>query len=257
MSFFRIKTAIRKEKLIMEKKKKRIFLLLPELNKEIKISSLSSCQIYSKKYDGYVLLNVYEHYRQYMNSENATRLALDILEGFDELWYSGAFGITEPMYYLIKKAKQLNLPIKDLQPINPKESFSLAYKFAMEYHPCNEQNDEYWKNLVQSLGKYSENNNPLNNCLLKAIFDYYEEIYKNLTPKISAKDHFNQEFKTGLSFTMWALKNNAIFNDGIDPKKVSKNPTPMLKALISGIQEYYQEYQRNLKANKLKNKKVI
>lgn len=236
----------------MEKGKKRIFLLLPDLDKEAKVSCLSSRDVYSKQYDDCVLLNVYEHYRQYMNKKDATKFSLDILEGFHELWYSGAFGITEPMNCLIKKAKQLNIPIKNLQPINPKESFSLVYKIAMEYHPGNGQTDEYWEKFVQSIGEYSKDNNPLNNSLIMAVFEYYEEIYKEEKPKVSTEDNFNLEFKKALSFTRWALKNDVVFDDGIDPKKVCKNPTPMLKALLLGVQNYYEEYQKSIKRKQVK-----
>lgn len=239
----------------MEEKKKRVFLLLPELDEEVKI--LTSQDAYSQKCDGYVLLNVYEHYRRYMDRIEATKLSLNMLGGFDELWYYGAFGLTTPMYCLIEEAKRLNLPMKDLQPIRPKESFSLVYKFAMEYHPSKGQTDEYWKELVEALGTYSKDNNPLNSCLLIAIFNYYEDIYKNHSPKVSQDDHFNLEFKKALSFSLWAFENDVVFEDGIDPLKVSKSPTPMLKALLSGFQKYYQTYQKNLKENKLKNKGAI
>ena len=97
----------------MEEKKKRIFLLLPEISKEtskeISIPTTKDC--YNENAN-VMMLNVYEHYRTFYSRRKATCLALQLIEGFDEIWYYAGYGITDPIKCCLKKGEELNIPIK-------------------------------------------------------------------------------------------------------------------------------------------------
>lgn len=231
--------------------RKRVFLLLPEAYADANPSSyFPTTDAYVRKStDDYVLMNVYEYFRTSCTKIKATERALDMLGGFDEVWYYGAFGITKPMHCILNGAKKINLPIKELQPLSCKSSFSLVYKFAMEFHPSKPQDDTYWNNCIKACGEYTKDGNPLNSHLIIKLLEYYEEIYRGTSPAVKASDRFNEEFRAALNFAVWAMKNNQYFEDGIDPRKVHKNPTPMLKALLEGFYNYYQTRQTTLELN--------
>lgn len=231
--------------------KKRVFLLLPEM-----FASSNQCthfpkthQFTYKKSEDYVLMNVYEYFRSFCKKTKAMEMSLNMLPGFDELWYYGAFGITKPMRYILQAAQKLELPIKDVQPLSCKDSFSLAYKFALEFHPSQMQNDTYWSNCIKACGEYTKDSNPLSTHLVLAIIEYYEDIYNKKTPAIEADNLFKGEFRTALNFATWAIKNNEKFTDGIDYSKVSQTNTPMLKALLDGFYEYYLDRQKVFEMN--------
>lgn len=233
---------------------KKIFLLLPEAYDDARPCSYfpRTYSYYRSKNDDDVLLNVYEHYRSFYEKRKATVLSMEMLHCFNELWYYGAYGITEPMHCIIKCAQQHNIPIKDLQPISCKDSFSLVYKIAMQFHPSKKQDDKYWSEITQSLGEYTKDGNPLNICLLVSITEYYETIFRGTSPAIQPDNLFKGEFRAAMDFARWAIKSNADFHDGIDLAKVSKNqkPTPMLQALMDGFYNYYKTRQKNLELNK-------
>lgn len=90
----------------MEEKKKRIFLLLPEISKEtskeISIPTTKDC--YNENAN-VMMLNVYEHYRTFYSRRKATCLALQLIEGFDEIWYYAGYGITDPIKCCLKKRR--------------------------------------------------------------------------------------------------------------------------------------------------------
>ena len=231
--------------------RKRVFLLLPETYADAaSCSYFPTTNSFSRDHsDDFVLINVYEYFRGFYTKAKATEMSLDMLSGFDELWYYGAFGITKPMRCILKVAKKLELPIKDLQPISCKESFSLAYKFALEFHPSQTQDDNYWNKCIKACGEYTKDSNPLNAYLILSIIEYFDNIYHKKTPTVPADDLFKGEFRTALNFAAWAMKNNEKFTDGIDPSKVSRTPTPMLKALVDGFYKYYWNRQSTLEMN--------
>lgn len=237
--------------------RKRIFLLLPEVYEDANprpyLPTTNSLQ--RQNIADFVLVNVYEYFRMNHNKKEAIKMSMEMLPGFDELWYYGAFGITKPMQCILTSAKNINLPIKDLQPISCKSSFSLVYKFALEFHPSQTQDDTYWSKCIRTLGEYSKDNNPLNGYLFQEIVEYFEKVYRKEAPAVPAEDLFKGEFRTALNFAVWAMKKKETFNDGIDPAKVSKNPTPMLIALLNGFYRYYQARQTTLEMNKEKGEK--
>ena len=232
-------------------KKKRVFLLLPETYDDANQCSYfpTTVSFNRSKPDDCVLMNVYEYFRTFCEKKKATELSLDMLAGFDELWYYGAFGITKPMHYILKVAQKLELPIKDVQPISCKDSFSLAYKFALDFHPSQTQDDTYWNQCIKACGEYTKDNNPLNAYLILSIIEYFDDIYHKRAPDVPADDLFKGEFRTALNFAAWTMKNNIKFADGIDLSKVSKTPTPMLKALVDGFYKYYWNRQSTLELN--------
>ncbi len=238
----------------MEEKKKKVFLLLPELNEDIsKLCSVPSThECYDKSSGSCILLNVYEHYRTFYCKEKATYLAMQFIQDFDELWYYAALGITDTMHCCIKKAKETNIPVKAVQPVNFRKSFSTAYKFIETFHPAHNQTNEYWKNAVDEIGKLT-NNNFLNSCLLIEVFNYIETVYNGKLPKVPEDENFSEDFRLALRFAKWADKNNYVFeNDGVDAKKVSQNPTSMLEALLTGFYRYHSTKQRTMELNKIK-----
>ena len=73
--------------------KKKIFLLLPEIR-----ADMDQCVYFPKtrhfnpkQPNDYILMNVYEYFRSFHSKKTATELSLNMLSGFDELWYYGAF----------------------------------------------------------------------------------------------------------------------------------------------------------------------
>lgn len=232
--------------------RKRVFLLLPERYEDAHpYSNFPMTDTYIRNAsDDYVIMNVYEYFRSYCTRVKATEKAMDMLLGFDELWSYEAFGLTKPMRCILNFAKQNNIPIKNLQPFSCKDSFSFAYKFAIKYHPSQELNDTYWTNIIKTFGECSKDHDPLTSCLLKAITNYYDEIFSGNLPPVPSEDRFNMDFRSALNFAIWAIKNNEVFISEIDPAKVSKTPTPMLKALLNGFYEYYQIRQTTMELKK-------
>lgn len=218
--------------------RKRIFLLLPEiLDDSMQITYLTTEYYYQKtNLQDYVLINVYEHFRNYFGQKVATIKSMDMLPGFDELWYYSAFGISNPMKCILTAADKYGIPKKDLQPLNCKECFSTVYKIAIKYHPsqCNKQG--YWESFVNDLN--TKDSNPLTSKLLVSIFEYYESIFHGHSPFVPKEDVFKAEFRLALNFTLW-VQAQELFSGDFDITKISATPTPMLQALINGFQEYY------------------
>ena len=156
--------------------RKRVFLLLPEiLDDSMQITYLTTEYYYTKaNLQDYVLINVYEHFRNFFGKKGATIKSMDMLPGFDELWYYSAFGISKPMKCILKAAEKYGIPMKDLQPLSCKECFTTAYKLAIKYHPCQCEKQGYWENFVNDLN--TKDSNPLTSKLLVSIFEYYESI---------------------------------------------------------------------------------
>lgn len=238
----------------MNEKKKKIFLLLPELSEEVEnICTIpTSITLYKEYEKSHILLNVYEHYRTIFTRKKTLCNAIQMLDAFDELWYYAAFGITDPINCCIKKAEELHIPVNKICPIDYKTSFSKVYKFAIDFHPSKAQEPEYWNKAVNEMGNYSKDN-PLISNILVSVFSYFEAIYKKEAPPVAPNDLFNTEFRTALNCAIWAKKNNATFDDDgdIDPNKVSKSPTPMLKALLSGYYKYHHAMQKIQETNKV------
>lgn len=240
----------------MEEKKKKVFLLLPELSKEptkeINIPSTKEC------YDenaNFLLLNVYEHYRTLYSKRKATCLSLQLIESFDEIWYYAGYGITDPMICCLKKAKELEIPTKAVKGVDFKKSFSCVYQYLTKFHPAKEQSEKYWKQAVHNLGILSSKN-PLIGHLLVQVMGYLESVYRSELPPIAADNNFNKEFRSALNFASWADKTHYVFDEsGVNPKKVSTEPTPLLEALLKGYYKYHCEKQEVLSENKIIEKK--
>lgn len=240
----------------MEEKKKRVFLLLPEINEEqknrIDIPSTKGCYDEDSKF---VLLNVYEHYRTFYNKQKATCLSMQLIEGFDEVWYFGGYGITDPMNCCIKKAKELKIPTKSVKGVNFKNSFSIVYQFLTKFHPSIKQTEKYWEQAVKEVGVYSSKN-PLISNLLVQVMAFLEDVYRGELPPVEAENTFNKEFRSALNFAIWADKKNYVFDEnGVNPKKLSTEPTPLLTALLNGYYKYHLEKQAIIKENKILEKK--
>lgn len=236
----------------MEEKKKRVFLLLPEISKEtakeINIPTTKDC------YDenaNVLMLNVYQHYRTLYSRRKATCLALQLIEGFDEIWYYAGYGITDPVKCCLRKGEELKIPIRAVKGVDFKKSFSCAYSFLNEFHPSKEQSEEYWKKVVHDLGVHSSRN-PLIGHLLVSIMSYLEAVYRGELPPVAADNKFNKELRSALNFAIWADKNGYVFDeDGVNPKKLSTEPTPLLEALLDGYYKYHLEKQKILSENKI------
>lgn len=233
-------------------KKKRIFLLLPEISKEtskeISIPTTKDC--YNENAN-VMMLNVYEHYRTFYSRRKATCLALQLIEGFDEIWYYAGYGITDPIKCCLKKGEELNIPIRAVKGVDFKKSFSCVYLFLNEFHPSQEQSEEYWKKVVHDLGVNSSRN-PLIGHLLVSIMSYLEAVYRGELPPVEADNKFNKELRSALNFAIWADKNGYVFDEnGVNPKKLSTEPTPLLEALLDGYYKYHLEKQKILSENKI------
>ena len=69
---------------------------------------------------------------------------------------------------------------------------------------------------------------------------------------VAADNKFNKELRSALNFAIWADKNGYGFDeDGVNPKKLSTEPTPLLEALLDGYYKYHLEKQKILSENKI------
>lgn len=218
--------------------RKRVFLLLPEiLDDSMQITYLTTEYYYTKaNLQDYVLINVYEHFRNFFGKKGATIKSMDMIPGFDELWYYSAFGISKPMKCILKAAEKYGIPMKDLQPLSCKESFTTAYKIAIKYHPSQCEKQGYWESFVNDLD--TKDSNPLTSKLLVSIFEYYESIFNGQSPTVPKDDVFKAEFRLALKFAVW-VQSQELFTEDFDITKISPTPTPMLQALLNGFQNFY------------------
>lgn len=219
--------------------RKKIFLLLPEILDDTKQITCLTTEYYyhNTNSEDYVLINVYEHFRNYFGQKGATIKSMDMLPGFDELWYYSAFGISTPMNCILTAAKKYGIPKKDLQPLNCKECFSTAYKVAIKYHPYQCKKQGYWESFVNDLN--TKDTNPLTSKLLVSIFEYYESIFHGQSPSVPKDDVFKAEFRLALKFAVWVQSQKELFTEDFDIAKISSSPTPMLQALVKGFQNFY------------------
>ena len=218
--------------------RKKIFLLLPEILDDSKQITYLTTEYYYHKSNlqDYVLINVYEHFRNFFGQKGATIRSMDMLPGFDELWYYSTLGISKPMKCILTAAEKYGLPTKDLQPLSCKECFATAYKIAIKYHPCQCKKQGYWESFVNDLN--IKDNNPLTSKLLVSIFEYYESIFYGQSPTVPKDDVFKTEFRTALNFAVW-VQSQELFTEDFDITKISLSPTPMLQALLNGFQNFY------------------
>ena len=119
--------------------------------------------------------SIYAYPVSYTHLKGATIKSMDMLPGFDELWYYSAFGISTPMNCILTAARKYGIPKKDLQPLNCKECFSTAYKVAIKYHPYQCKKQGYWESFVNDLN--TKDTNPLTSKLLVSIFEYLSLIH--------------------------------------------------------------------------------
>lgn len=241
---------------------KRIFLLLPEAYEDSEYIKYypKTEQFYEEAPDECVLLNVYEHYRMFYSKAKAAKLSLEILSGFDELWYSSVFGVSDIMLCMINTAKKLEIPVQEVHSINCKESFSALYRFVMENHPSRVVSDaDFWTKTIKRLGECTVRNMPLNTFIAVSLIEYYERVYRGELPAVKAEETFRGEFRAALDFSVWSIKNNVSFQNGINLEKISskQKPTPMLKALMDGFYQYFQIRQTHLEQNKIKKRSEL
>ena len=151
----------------------------------------------------------------------------------------------------MRKGKEVKIPIRAVKGVDFKKSFSCAYRFLNEFHPSQEQSEEYWKKVVHDLGVHSSRN-PLIGHLLVSIMSYLEAVYRGEVPPVEADNKFNKELRSALNFAIWADKNGYIFDEnGVNPKKLSTEPTTLLEALLDGYYKYHLEKQKILSENKI------
>lgn len=221
-----------------EKKTTKIFLVLPEYPKPKPTCFPTTEYYYNHAPKEYVIMNVYEHYRNNgMDQKKATILSMSMISAFDEVWLYSAFGITKPMADLVQEAKHLNKKIRELS-LDCEKCFGTVYQIATQFHPILLKQENYWDKFFEEFGKQTKDKNPLTHCLLIALEEYFDSIFHGQSP-IPKENNFKAEFRTALNFAKWVLKSNIIFQEDFKIEKISKSPTPMLQALVSGFQNYY------------------
>ena len=199
------------------------------------------------------IMNVYGHFRNFFPKKKALCLSAEMLTGFDEIWYSAAFGVNDIMLYLLKKGKSEQIPIHAFDCLQIKQSFTTVYQiFVNLHHPTRMDQDHYWDSLISTIGQQKH---PLTMQLCCAVLCYFEEMQEKKEKKVIETEQFKEEFRLSMNFAKWVLKDCVLMAENIDPKRICEKPSPMLIALVTGFQKYYATYLQIQQENQLQKQK--